>query len=374
VVLFDLTQINDLNGAGETAKRIGMLAADVAVSDSQWSIDSGHHCVMSTNNHGTSGSLSASKRLATWLWAAGVFTLGTLAKRGDRGAAQAQWGKDTGDYYSWKLSSFAPWLAIAADYERWATGQSATSGVSYTLASGRIYVAASTGTTGSTEPNWSSGTSSDGGVNWTYVDDSDRTIYTIDQYGRTLIGNGAAGRTFYIKVTPTDPGGGSCSIEYEATGVSKVTDLRLTATTSGSASSPQPFFRAQDAVGVRVFDSAASDELARFSDTLGLWTGMGSERWSQAVDGDTTPTVLNQRVLYTNNTGATSITFFDDGVDGQEIKIVATDANTTLVNSTNLLLTGAANQLLTQFSSVTFSKVPAAIASNRWIETARSIK
>lgn len=375
VVIFDLTQINDLNSPGEAAKRLGIFAADTAVSDSQWSLDSGHHPVLSTNNHGTSGTASASKRLCTWLWAVGQFVLGTLAKRGDRGGAQLQFGKDGGgDFWTLRLVSFAPWLAIAANYERWETGQSATSGVSYTIASGRIYVAASTGTTGNTEPNWSSGTSSDGGVNWTYVDDSDRGVWLIDQYGRVLIGNGSAGRTYYQKVAPTDPGGGSCSVEWEATGVSQLVDLRLTPTTSGSAASAQPFLRAQDGVGLRVFDSAAADELARFSNTLGLWIGMGSERWSQAADGDTTPTVLNQRVLYTVNAGATSITFFDDGVDAQEVTIVATDANTTLVSSSSFILTGSINLLMTQFTSVTFKKVPAAIAANRWIETARSVK
>jgi len=71
----------------------------------------------------------------------------------------------------------------------------------------------------------------------------------------------------------------------------------------------------------------------RSGDCVGLYTG-----------GDTSPSV-NQgvTVLPINNSSATSITMFDDGEDGQVVTLVFGDANTTLVNGTNLRITGGTN-------------------------------
>ncbi len=54
------------------------------------------------------------------------------------------------------------------------------------------------------------------------------------------------------------------------------------------------------------------------------------------VDGDATPSVSEGGSFYTENAGATSITTFDDGVDGQVVEILTTDANTTFVNGSTL--------------------------------------
>lgn len=56
------------------------------------------------------------------------------------------------------------------------------------------------------------------------------------------------------------------------------------------------------------------------------------------TSGDTTPSVKGRRFFRTNNGSATTITFFDDGVSGQEIVIQILDANTTIdFTGTNLL-------------------------------------
>lgn len=57
------------------------------------------------------------------------------------------------------------------------------------------------------------------------------------------------------------------------------------------------------------------------------------------ADGDATPSVANGHVFACANTGATNITFFDDGMPGQVIH-VRVDANTTLVDSATLRLAG----------------------------------
>lgn len=53
-------------------------------------------------------------------------------------------------------------------------------------------------------------------------------------------------------------------------------------------------------------------------------------------DGAATPVVLEEGSFYTANTVPTSITDFVDGVDGQVIEILTTDANTTFVQGGTL--------------------------------------
>lgn len=48
------------------------------------------------------------------------------------------------------------------------------------------------------------------------------------------------------------------------------------------------------------------------------------------ADADTTPSVLNAEMFYTNNSGATTITGFDDGYVNQQITVIIGDSNTTV--------------------------------------------
>ena len=58
-------------------------------------------------------------------------------------------------------------------------------------------------------------------------------------------------------------------------------------------------------------------------------------------DGDTTPNVAGRPKFETANSGATTITDFDNGWAGQEITIIAGDVNTTIqCNGTNIKLQG----------------------------------
>jgi hypothetical protein len=64
------------------------------------------------------------------------------------------------------------------------------------------------------------------------------------------------------------------------------------------------------------------------------------------TDGDVTPSVMDGNLFTTANTGATTITNFDDGWQGQIIYIRCNDGNTTLANGTNIQTTTGANKLL----------------------------
>lgn len=57
----------------------------------------------------------------------------------------------------------------ASTYTAWGSGQSITTGT-YRQNAGKVYISASAGTTGVTAPTHTTGTVSDGGVSWTYID------------------------------------------------------------------------------------------------------------------------------------------------------------------------------------------------------------
>jgi hypothetical protein len=83
------------------------------------------------------------------------------------------------------------------------------------------------------------------------------------------------------------------------------------------------------------------------------------------ADGDTTPTVAAGNVFKTANTGATTITNFDDGVANQQIVVICNDSNTTLSDSGSLSLAGA----LTCAANKTITLV---LDGSTWRELARS--
>jgi hypothetical protein len=375
VVFLDMSMVNDFTSAGETTKHVGILSSDEAVSDTHWSVDSGHHAVVALNNFGSAGSASADERKASLLWNVGQYQLGTLAKQGFRGAAILQFTKDTGNpWWIFTLRSLAPWAAIEGEYEEWLPGQVIAGAGVYRTYDAQHYVSTGAGTTGATPPTHTSGTVSDGAVSWTWVDSGDRTVFGLDQYGRLLINSGSYGETFNHKVSGLDPNGGSYTWHGRATGTSKIAQMRLTPTDAGGAEELQPFLRSEAGLGLRIMKSDATTEIASFTDDGGsFFVGGTRSQFSTATDADTTPSVANKSTLYLLNTGATSITALDDGADGQLVELVAGNGNTTLVHSAALTLTGSTNIALTAWSSVTLRKVPSGI-SNRWIEVARSIK
>ena len=66
-------------------------------------------------------------------------------------------------------------------------------------------------------------------------------------------------------------------------------------------------------------------------------------RLNTFTDADATPSVLGALVHKTANTGATSITTFDEGEPGRTIILIFGDANTTLVHGTNLQMASNSN-------------------------------
>lgn len=64
------------------------------------------------------------------------------------------------------------------------------------------------------------------------------------------------------------------------------------------------------------------------------------------VDADATPSVADGNCFNASNTGATTITQFDDGRNGQVLYVAATTANTTVAHNANITTTTGANKAL----------------------------
>ena len=72
------------------------------------------------------------------------------------------------------------------------------------------------------------------------------------------------------------------------------------------------------------------------------------------TDNSTTPSVLRAGLYIANNSSATSITDFTDGVQGQVLMINASNGNTTLVQSAALRLAGGVNKTMASGDVIQF--------------------
>lgn len=108
------------------------------------------------------------------------------------------------------------------------------------------------------------------------------------------------------------------------------------------------FFTLQSSVGFFDFDD---DNIFTTGDVTA--TTFYNDSVVTFSDADATPTVTQSNVFLTANTGATTITDFDDPVDGQVIKIVFGDGNTTLEHGSNIKLTNGGNWTFSTDDAVT---------------------
>lgn len=83
---------------------------------------------------------------------------------------------------------------------------------------------------------------------------------------------------------------------------------------------------------------------------------------------DTTPSVAKGNRFKEVNTGATVITAFDDGTDGQEIIILFTTGNTTITDGASLQLAGGVNFVGTANDILTLI-----LFGTVWLEKSRSV-
>jgi hypothetical protein len=115
----------------------------------------------------------------------------------------------------------APWEARTWEY--WEQGQTISGAGVYRRTATGYYVSTGAGTTGATEPNWLTGTSTDGGVSWTTGRPNiDSGIFSADQWGQLATNTAPVTAVgIYSKSDKYSPGGGQNNFYLEADGVSR---------------------------------------------------------------------------------------------------------------------------------------------------------
>ena len=139
---------------------------------------------------------------------------------------------------------------------------------------------------------------------------------------------------------------GSGTPNYDASGITIYSDM------DGSTALSNSLVTA-DATGSYEYWYAGGRVWELIRDSDGLPAGVdivdvsGSTHRNDFVantDADLTPSVKHGNLFLITNSGATSITDFDDAEDGQLIELHFADANTTLVDSAALVMAGGANK------------------------------
>jgi hypothetical protein len=90
--------------------------------------------------------------------------------------------------------------------------------------------------------------------------------------------------------------------------------------------------------------------------------------WKAFNNSDTTPSVAHGRNFTVSNSGATVITNFTDGGDGQEITLWFSNGNTTIQNNATIKLAGAAN-----FVGSADDMLTLVLKGSVWTERSRSV-
>ena len=108
-----------------------------------------------------------------------------------------------------------------------------------------------------------------------------------------------------------------------------------------------------------------------FYERIATFLGLGFFRYGPTVtftNADATPSVAGGNRFKEANTGATIITAFDDGADGQIIVILFTTGNTTIQDGANLQLNGGVNFVGTANDILTLVRFDTV-----WYEISRSV-
>lgn len=204
----------------------------------------------------------------------------------------------------------------------------------YMQAGSKLYVSVDSGTTGSIKPSHTSGTVSDGSINWTFVRD-----YT----------GGANFRPCVIFGDRDDmPKFGMSSVRLQLAkdaavwNGAKVNFLSNTGVPIWSAGSDL------NTTEYSITNLGAGTGKLRFSQ-LGWaqWNGLAYLLGPKAsVNLSTTPDISRTSLLRLDNTGATVITSFLGGTAFQVLYVVASNGNTTIKNSASIQLAGGRDKTL----------------------------
>jgi hypothetical protein len=336
-------------GSGYRQQLTGIISRPPdANTDTAFAIIDPHYPDLMLNNPRTAGTTSATVGLSGSSWAAGFYSLDS---KGPRVQWQSNFRKSTvrtTEYNNAGVACFeirtrAPERAIVGEFEVWQNGMSIQIGDWIESTNASFYRATSAGTS-TAAPTFTSGTATVGGITWVYEGGEwvnfSVNLY-VDELGRIGTTPCAAGYTQHWRQNPEDIE--EFNIWYQASGASKRITLRYQPTNSGGTNVTMPIMDMTSTEGIRMLDSTLTNVLYQITDARGFQLAQHGRRQVTAANGDTTPSVTGVGRLVLSNTGATSITNFDDPLPTQEVELYFTNGNTTLVHSSSLYLRGLIN-------------------------------
>jgi len=249
------------------------------------------------------------------------------------------------DYYKWG----------GRDKAFWYTGRPTTTG-DLILVFFRVYQAATTGTTGSTKPVHTSGTVSDGGVSWTYIEDLSQNISGNRHRPVTIFGDvPSSASTPAIGWNNAAVHFGEDVLFYPGAGMDFINSTKRIRNARIEAIST-------NAKGLKFIIDTATGSVTNVT----LSTNRMAVTNLQIVPtniakttGATTVDITHGNLVGFNDGSATSFTQFTNSAPNTDVLTYFTTANTTLVESSNLDLGGNGNITMPANSSALFNMVGA---------------
>lgn len=361
-------------GAGYRQQFTGVISNPPdANTDTAFSVIDPHYPDLMLNNPRTSGTVSGDAGLSGFSWAQGFFQNGS---KGPRFQWQANFRRSvvrTAEYGGAGVACFelrTRFPERALNYEDWFNGISVQTNDYILSTNGAFYKALSTGTS-TVAPTFTSGSQTVGGVTWQWEDGSFvnfRIPFYVDELGRIGTQAVPTGYTHLWQQNPEDPE--NFNVFYEASGASKRIKLHFRPTDSGSNRTTEAVFEFIQGVGFRLLSGDESKILAVASNADGLSLGQHGLRTSTAGDGDATPSVNSVGQLRINNSAPTNITNFTGFSQNQEVSLFFTNGNTTLVNSSALVLKGGVNVTPLANQIITIVREPS--GNSYWVEKSRN--
>ena len=247
------------------------------------------------------------------------------------------------DYYKW----------AGRDKAFWYIGRPTTTG-DLILVFFRVYQAASTGTTGSTKPVHTSGTVSDGGVSWTYIEDLSQNVSGNRHRPVTIFGDvPSSASTPAIGWNDAAVHFGEDVLFYPGAGMDFINSTKRIRNARIEAIST-------NAKGLKFIIDTATGSVTNVT----LSTNRMAVTNLQIVPtniakttGATTVDITHGNLVGFNDGSATSFTQFTNSAPNTDVLAYFTTANTTLVESSNLDLGGNGNITMPANSSALFNMV-----------------
>ena len=249
------------------------------------------------------------------------------------------------DYYKWG----------GRDKAFWYTGRPTTTG-DLILVFFRVYQAATTGTTGSTKPVHTSGTVSDGGVSWTYIEDLSQNVSGNRHRPVTIFGDvPSSASTPAIGWNNAAVHFGEDVLFYPGAGMDFINSTKRIRNARIEAIST-------NAKGLKFIIDTTTGSVTNVT----LSTNRMAVTNLQIVPtniakttGATTVDITHGNLVGFNDGSATSFTQFTNSAPNTDVLTYFTTANTTLVESSNLDLGGNGNITMPANSAALFNMVGA---------------